>query len=680
VSATVATTRPGAALDPLALLRALDEGVAAKTGAAFFPHLVHALAEALGASGAFASQIDLETYRAHVLAMWNRGSFGEPFSYLLAGTPCECVLDNEIVAFPRGIQDLFPEDRQGLAGLGAESFLAIPLCDEAGAVRGHIAVLDGRERDWSEADFGILRIFSARAGAELERRNYERRLEVLNAALETANTQLRAELVQRLKTAEQLSEAQRVAEHARQAAESASQAKTNFLAHMSHELRTPLNGILGYAQLLRRDAALGPDQRESVSVIERSGEHLLTLINDLLDLAKIEAGRLELHMSLFSPAQLLKHVAEIATVRARQAGVAFTLELSPGLPLHVRGDERALRQVLLNLVGNAIKFTPQGGVALRVAACEVGDAQRCTVRFLVEDSGPGIAPEDVERIFQPFERAGSASRFEGTGLGLAITKRLVAAMQGRLNVASRLGEGSTFSVELDFLTVAEGGSEVVGSRQIVGYEGARLRVLIVDNDAISGQVLARLLESVGFRTIMTSSGAAALTIAERERPDLIVTDLAMPGMSGLEMTESLRRNERLERVPILAVSASASAFTREEALGAGCDVFLAKPVHADELFTSIGALLRLRFEYSESVVQAPPTRDVGPVHVDARHVSELLDLAMQGDVKELIAKAEQAARADPGGVTVYAEVGRLARAFDMRGVRRLLQGLREEGR
>ena len=252
-------------------------------------------------------------------------------------------------------------------------------------------------------------------------------------------------------------------------------------------------------------------------------------------------------------------------------------------------------------------------------------------------------------------------------------------MQGRLQVDSRLGEGSTFSVELDFMTGDDAGNDVFGSRQIVGYEGARRKVLIVDNDAVSGQVLARLLESVGFMTDMTGSGTEALTLAEQEQPDLIVTDLAMPGMSGLEVAQSVRRNEPLRRVPILAVSASASAFTREEALSAGCDAFLAKPVHADELFTSIGALLRLRFKYGESVIQAPPTRATGPVHADAGHVSELLDLAMQGDVKELVVKAEQAARADPAGVTVYSEVRRLARHFDMRGVRQLLQGLGEEG-
>jgi signal transduction histidine kinase/CheY-like chemotaxis protein len=666
-------------LSALKLLRALDESVASKTGAAFFPQLVSSLAQTLNASCAFVSEIDLETYRANVLAMWRDGAFAETFAYALSGTPCECVLENQIVTFPRQVQQHFPADRVGLARLGAESFLAIPLCSETGKVCGHLAVLDRHERDWNEADFGILRIFSARAGAELERRDYERRLEGLNAALHNANAQLRRELLQRLDAEERLAQAKGAAEQAQHSAEEANQAKSNFLAHMSHELRTPLNGILGYAQLLRRDANLRAEQLEGLSVIESSGEHLLTLVNDLLDLAKIEAGRLELHAKPFNLPQLLKHAADVAAMRARDAGLTFTFQLPPELPSEVRGDERAVRQVLLNLLGNAVKFTPQGGVVFRALALRKSP-DRCTVRFTIEDSGPGIAREDLERIFEPFTRASVGSGVEGTGLGLPISKRLVDAMGGRLEVESRESGGSTFTVELDLDTGERATIDHRAAEQIVGYEGSRRSVLVVDNDVTSRQLLARLLGAVGITTLESSGGREALHIAATERIDLIVTDLAMPEMTGLELTQKLRADGRLRGLPILAVSASVSAFTREEALGAGCDGFVGKPVHADELFAAIGRLLHLSWKTVGRSAAQPTGRNahLDGIRLDQRRAADLYDLAMKGEVKELITRAEGAALGDPAGAPLYQEVKRLARNFDMRGVRRLLQDALED--
>ncbi len=519
--------------DGLNLLRALDQGVAAKTGAAFFPHLVRALARILNASCAFASEINTGSYEAHVLAIWHNGEFEEPFSYNLSGTPCECVLDNEIVAFPRDISTLFPKERDWFAELGAQSFLAIPLCDESTRVCGHLAVLDVKERDWTDADHEILRIFSIRAGAELERRQYEQRLESSNAQLQRSNALLRREVAARLETEEQLA-------RAKEAAESASQAKSTFLAHMSHELRTPLNGVLGYAQLLERDAKLTAEQLESVRVITRSGEHLLTLINDLLDLAKIEAGRLDLHERSFELSQVLKHVADVAAVRATQAGISFDFQFAPGLPSVLIGDERAIRQILLNLLANAVKFTERGGVVFRVSA-ERAAEDVCRIRFEIEDTGPGISAEDLQRIFEPFERSIRTTHVEGTGLGLSITKRLVSAMGGVLEVKSELGKGSVFKVVLD-----------------------------------------------------------------------------------------LQREQNLAQDPTSAEAA------------------IAVPVKAS-------------------------TPGLQQHFVDPEFASELYDLAMKGDVKELLARTQSAAACDPRAASTYEEIQRLARNFDMKGVRQALR-------
>jgi signal transduction histidine kinase len=382
---------------------------------------------------------------------------------------------------------------------------------------------------------------------------------------------------------------------ARHAAEAANRAKSEFLAGMSHELRTPLNAVLGYAQLLTMEGGLSPRQARGLETIQQSGQHLLALVNDILDLARIEAGRTALNPAPVNLSELLQTVVHLMRVKADEKQLAVVFDAAPDLPEAVLADERRLRQVLLNLLGNAIKFTDDGTVTLRASAEPQGKAQ-VLLRLDVEDTGIGMHADDVERIFEPFEQVGDAERRSGgTGLGLAITRALVNDMGGRVQVSSELGRGSRFRIELP-LPVAQL-AQVASPRApgLARYAGPPRRVLVVDDVAANRALMCDFLMNAGFEVAQASDGGELLAAARSFRPDLVLMDSVMPSVDGVEATRRLRRDADLAAVPVIAISASATAEHRAACLQAGVNVFLTKPVSLQALQARIGEQLGLQW-------------------------------------------------------------------------------------
>jgi len=382
---------------------------------------------------------------------------------------------------------------------------------------------------------------------------------------------------------------------ARFAAEAANRAKSQFIAGMSHELRTPLNGVLGYAQLLAMEGDLSERQARGVDTIHKSGLHLLALINDILDLARIEAGHTELNPAPMKLSHLLQSVVELMQVKTDEKGLAFVFDADEGLPEVVLADERRLRQVLLNLLGNAIKFTDNGTVTLRASAEPNGPTQ-VRLRLEVEDTGVGMRPDDLARIFEPFEQVGDEQRrSEGTGLGLAITRALVNDMCGQVHVSSEFGRGTRFRVELPMQLAQQPEAASRRAPGVARYQGPQRRVLVADDVAANRALMCDFLTNAGFAVMQASDGSQVLEIARSFRPDLILMDSMMPSVDGAEATRQLRRDADLGSVPVIAVSATASAEHRAACLRAGVNVFLAKPVSLEALRTHIGEQLGLQW-------------------------------------------------------------------------------------
>lgn len=409
------------------------------------------------------------------------------------------------------------------------------------------------------------------------------------------------------------------AERAKDAAVVANRAKSSFLAAMSHELRTPLNGVLGFAQILQRDKPLTERQQRGLRVIQESGQRLLALINDILDLASIDASRLELMPAEIHLPDLLHAVCDIVRPKAQEKGLHFRHEAGPGLPIAVFADNKRLRQVLLNLLSNAVKFTDRGEVGLHVGVVGPPRGGIVRLRFEVRDSGIGMSRAQLDRLFEPFEAAGGADRREGgSGLGLALSRRLVRLMGGDIDVRSEPGRGSVFSFEVE-LPLAQGAktSFLCGRDTPLGYEGARKRILVVDDVVENRTVLVDALSVLGFDVHEAADGAECLDRVRTTDPDLLIMDTVMPVMDGFTATRAVRRMPGRADVPIIATSASATPQVRHQCLEAGANDFIPKPIDQDRLLDAMGRLLGLRWIGAGDTAGVPEQLRHHPRHSSA---------------------------------------------------------------
>ncbi len=442
-----------------------------------------------------------------------------------------------------------------------------------------------------------------RRGEELEQTVAER-----TAALSESEATTRAQAETLADMVEQLRQSEARALASERDALEANRAKSTFLSNMSHELRTPLNAVLGFAQLMERDRERRPGDVEALDAIQRSGEHLLSLINDVLSISKIEAGQLSLAESQFDPRRLVYSVEEMLRFHAEAKGIGLAFDVEDGVPATVRGDEAKLRQVLVNLLGNAIKFTDAGGVVLR-AAWRDGRGL-----FEVEDTGYGIAADEIATLFEPFTQTESGrSTNEGTGLGLAISRTIVRLMGGDIRVTSELDRGTRFAFDVA-LARSEERAPDEERRKVSRLAPEQIvhRLLVVDDREENRLLLVRLLEAVGFQARSAENGAEAIAAWEDWQPDLIWMDMRMPVMDGLEATRLLREREREMGVSgatrIVALTASAFEQDREAILAAGCDDYVAKPYRDQTIFRKLQEHLGVAFEY-EGEPGREPTED-----------------------------------------------------------------------
>ncbi|MEG4282737.1 PAS domain S-box protein [Microcoleus sp. A006_D1] len=507
-------------------------------------------------------------------------------------------------------------------------------------------------------------------------------------------------------------------QQAKEVAETANRAKSEFLANMSHELRTPLNGVLGYAQIIKTDKYLSSDHQESLSNIQQCGQHLLMLIDDVLDLSKIEARKMELYPEELNFLNFTKNIADLFQMRASQKGISFNYEQVSPLPTCVHVDQKRLRQILINLLSNAVKFTNSGGVTFKVGYVGTGAWSRgqgenyefailsselkenylrfahnasaakhaLKIRFQVEDTGTGIDKSKLEDIFLPFHQVGGNTFVEGTGLGLSISQKLAKLMGSEIRVNSTFGKGSTFWLDLE-LPAAKRYLEVSplrDKRWLVGFVGNKRKVLIVDDNQLNRDLLCRLLGRLGFEIAEAQNGQECLYKAVQFLPDVILMDLRMPVMDGLETARRLRQLPELKDVVLIALSASVFEATQQESILAGCNDFLPKPIEVNHFLEQLRVHLGLEWIYEESAESKNcKTPSLSPASnlpaysallpAAAESVAKILKLAAMGDIEEIFEESAKLESLEPKLVPFAAKLRQLAKRFQLKQIRNILK-------
>lgn len=471
-------------------------------------------------------------------------------------------------------------------------------------------------------------------------------------------------------------------------ADAANKAKSEFLANMSHELRTPLNGILGYAQILQGSNNLTEKEQKGIGIIDQCASHLITLINDILDLSKIEAQKMELHPIPIHLASFLEGVSDICRIKAEQKGIYFNYESDTNLPIGVQADEKRLRQVLINLLGNAIKFTETGGVTFTVSLVEnykVEDIQADNIhkiRFQIIDTGVGMNDEQLKKIFLPFEQVGNFQKqSEGTGLGLTISKKIVALMGSTLEVESYPNKGSKFWFDVEISQATEWIQHFITAPQknIIGFQGEKRKILVVDDHWENRSVIVNLLEPMGFELAEAVNGKEGLSKAAMFKPNLILADISMPVMNGFEMMDNLKKSPDLCNIKIIVSSANVFDENINKSLDAGADDFISKPLNASKLLEKLQKYLNLEWIYEEKEVanieviteQTQSFSEVIPPK--QAELKKLYELALKGRIKNIQHQVKELAKIDSEYTNFANTINKYAKSFQIEQIQKFIK-------
>ncbi len=489
--------------------------------------------------------------------------------------------------------------------------------------------------------------------------------------LQHINSLLQQEIIIRKQTEREL-----VA--AKNEAEAANRAKSIFLANMSHELRTPMNAVLGFSQLMQRDSDLSPSQRETLNIINNSGKHLLELINDVLDMAKIEAGRVVIENGNFDLGALVLNTIDMMHERAEAKALELLLDQSSSFPRFVNSDEAKLRQILLNLVGNAIKYTQKGQVVVRLTAEDLPEIRQCLLLFEIKDTGIGISEQDLPFVFDTFVQVGRESDQQGSGLGLRITKQYAELMGGQVIVTSELDKGSSFTLKLPVTKVNQ--SEIIDKlvldgKQVLGLAPGQpnYRILVIEDQLENRLLLKKLMEAVGFQVYEAVNGQQGVEQFIRWQPHLIWMDRRMPIMDGITATQKIRALPGGDKVKIVAVTASVFTEQRQEFLDAGADGIVGKPYRDAEIFACMTKHLGVHFVYDEPADQKIATEQVlndqRLKQLPEALLSELQQSAMSLDIEQSLVVIERIKALDESLAEILA--GRVNQ-FDFEAITKLL--------